>query len=61
VKHRYSGAGPRAGLEVELMEGHWLIAAEFDLVHPLGKDRRYWFNLSGEWLPMGGVSGAYFF
>lgn len=55
--------GPRLGLDLELVRGHWLLTAEFNLVHPLQEDRRFYVvfeDHGGNWLGWWGVGVTYF-
>lgn len=53
--------GPRAGLDLELARGHWIITIEGDLARNLAKDKEYFGDQHGTWLPWGGASVGYFF
>jgi len=61
-KSDHMGAmGPRAGLDLELARGHWIITLEADLARNLAEDKEYFGDQHGTWLPWGGASVAYFF
>lgn len=53
--------GGRAGLDLELARGHWIVTLEADLARNLAEDKEYFGDQHGTWLPWGGASVAYFF
>ena len=57
-----SGTGVRLGMDLHLLSSQrWLVTIEGNLVHPLNEDREYFYDLTGDLIPWGGVSTAVLF
>ncbi len=57
-----SGTGVRLGVDIHLLSTRrWLLTVEGTLVHPLNEDREYFYDVTGDLIPWGGVSTAVLF